>query len=58
MKVEDVAIYLPFDIYDNVFYMIPSILGGICVNSGNLSEKKIKNTPLIPIIKLQLHAHI
>ena len=39
MKVEDVVIYLPFGIYDNVFCITPYILGGICVNSGSLSGK-------------------
>ena len=39
MKVEDVAIYLPFGIYGNVFYITPNILGGICVSSGSLSGK-------------------
>ena len=39
MKIENVAIYLSFGIYDNVFCMTPNILSGICVNNGSLSRK-------------------
>ena len=45
IKAEDVVIYLPFDIYNNVFRMTCSILGGTCVSSGNLSGTNAQMQP-------------